>query len=220
MTAASRAKQAHRLSRAFDRALLPAHRIIAAADITDTPALAAALDDTGPVFGQLPGADPEPLVGGPAGRPVVVVPGDAPAHRVNVLARSWPASWVDDLAPVVVLERDVTLDAMVFCRCPAGVDAPGVPVTLVLDGLARDIGTGDWRVSHHGTWAPVDGGIARAVAEVSVLRRLGVMTARGVESDRGAHPAPDDPASAQWWAGVLRCPVALVRSALERTVAR
>lgn len=217
MSNASRAKQARRLSRAFDQGAILGCRVIAGPDLTDALAVASALEDTGPVYGQIPGGDPEPVCAGPDGVPVVIVPGDVPMHRVRTLHRAWAASWVDDLAPVVVLERDVTLDDLILRRPPAGVDAPGVPVTAAVDGLARDLGSGDWLVrGSRGVWGAAAPGVARAVAEVDVLRRVSVMETWGGVGPCDVH----DDESVQWWAGVLRCPVALVRSALGAGVAR
>lgn len=213
MSNASRGKQRRALARHFNEGAVFGSRVIAADNPANALDVVTLLEGPGSVYTQLPGGVPQPVHTVRGGVPVLIVLGDAPMHRVRTLHRAWPDPWRDeDMAPVIVLERAVTVSDMILRRQPAGVDVPGVPVTVMLGGVARDLGTGEWLVrAADGPWDFVDPEEARAILEQGVRCRVAAVAPWG----GAAQCDVLDERPARWWADTLRCPVALVRSAHE-----
>ena len=190
--------------------------LVVAQQIDEGLALARSLGAEGAVFSQLEKtAPPRQVEKGwdRDGRPVVLVGADA-VPTLRIAARTWDRP----LPPVLLVQQDVSVNDMVYRRCPHDLRAARgalLSVLLARDGVARDLDTGEW-------WGrEEDGGFVRTNTYDARRVMTGAVKERiGDASEAGGCPVLDsnttDGDVVQYWSRVLQAPPAMCYEAIER----
>ena len=192
------------------------HALVAAQSLDEGRALARSIGADGSVYSQLEKLARPCLAEegtNPGGRHTIVIGADA-VPSLRIAARVWDRPQ----NPVLLIQRDVAVDDMVYQRTPVGLQVARsslLPVVLVRDGVARELDTGEW-------WErEADGGFvrtntydARRILTGAVAHRVEDVMEAGGAPVRGSDSTDGD--IVQYWSQVLQVPLAMCYEAIER----